>query len=124
MNFMLLIYGDEGGWDTMTEANRQQIIEKTRAQTEQLKSSGRHIVSAPLPPTARATSVRLRDGKRLVTDGPFAETKEQLGGFYLIRAENLDEAIAIAADHLAARRGSGTVEIRPVLELAGPPMER
>jgi hypothetical protein len=121
MKYMLLIYGDEHGWDTLTETQRQQIIEKTRGQTEQLKSSGQHLVSAPLPPTSRATSVRVRDGKRLVTDGPFAETKEQLGGFYLIDAKNLDEAIAIAADHLAARRGWGTVEIRPVLEIAGLP---
>jgi hypothetical protein len=82
-----------------------------------LKENGRCLAASPLHSVTTATSVRIRDGKRLVTDGPFAETKEQLGGFYIIEAKNLDEAIEIAARVPPAKQG--TVEIRPVLELPG-----
>ena len=81
--------------------------------------TGQYLATAPLHPTATATSVRVREGKRLVTDGPFAETREQLGGYFLIEASDLDEAIAIAGRIPMARRG--TVEIRPVVEVAGLP---
>ena len=81
----------------------------------ELNASGQYLASAPLHPTSTATSIRVRDGKRLVTDGPFAETREQLGGYFLIDAKNLDEAMGIAARIPMARRG--TVEIRPVLEV-------
>jgi hypothetical protein len=87
--------------------------------THDLNASGHYLDAAPLHPTPTATSVRLREGKRLVTDGPFAETREQLGGYFLIDAKDLDEAIGIAARIPAAR--FGTIEVRPVIELAGLP---
>ncbi len=121
MKYILLCYGDERGWDTLSETQQQQIIEETRRHVEQLKSGGHYLLGAPLRPTSTATSVRVRHGKRLVTDGPFAETKEQLGGFELIEAKDLDEAIGIAAQHPGVRWGWGAVEIRPVLEIAGLP---
>jgi len=85
----------------------------------QLDAAGKFVATAPLHATATATSVRVREGKRLVTDGPFAETREQLGGFFLIDAADLDEAIAIAARIPMARRG--TVEVRPVAQIPGLP---
>ena len=90
--------------------------------THRLDANGQYVLAAPLHASSTATSVRIRDGKRLVTDGPFAETREVLGGFYLIEAQNLDEAISIAAQHPGAPLG--TVEIRPVMELAGLPQPR
>jgi hypothetical protein len=121
MKYILLCYGDERGWDQLNETQQQQIIEQTCRHVEQLKAGEHYLSAAPLHPTSMATSVRVRDGKRLVTDGPFAETKEQLGGFLLIEAKDLDEAIAIAAGHPGASSGWGVVEIRPVLEIPGLP---
>lgn len=112
MRYMLLIYGDEHALD---ENEREQCYEESRGLAHQLDAVGQFLATAPLHPTAMATSVRVRDGKRLVTDGPFAETREQLGGFFLIEATNLDEAIAVAARIPMARRG--TVEVRPVVEI-------
>src|SRR5207253_4213675 len=85
----------------------------------EINVAGHYLAAAPLHPTSMATSVRVREGRRFVTDGPFAETREQLGGYFLIDAGDLDEAIAIAARIPMARRG--TVEIRPVIEIAGLP---
>ena len=116
MRYMLLIYTDEQAW---TEAERQHCFEESTALAHQLKANGQYLATAPLQPVATATSVQVRDGKRLVTDGPFAETREQLGGYFLIDAEDLDEAIGIAASIPGARKG--TVEIRPVLEIGGLP---
>lgn len=116
MKYMLLVYSDERAW---AEGERDQCFADSTALANELKSQGQYLAAAPLHPVATATSVRIREGKRLVTDGPFAETREQLGGYYLIEAANLDDAIAIAARIPAARKG--TVEIRPVLELANPP---
>jgi hypothetical protein len=116
MRYMLLIYSDEKSW---TEAERQRCYAESAQFGDQLKANGQFLASAPLLPVAAATSVQVRDGKRLVTDGPFAETREQLGGYFLIDARDLDEAIAIAAGLPGARKG--TVEIRPVLEHAGLP---
>jgi hypothetical protein len=93
-------------------------VESTQL-AKDLNASGHYLAAAPLQPVATATSIRIRDGKRFVTDGPFAETREQLGGYFLIDARNLDEAIAIAARIPGARKG--TVEIRPVIEIAGLP---
>jgi hypothetical protein len=87
--------------------------------TQELHANGKYVSANPLHPVTSATSVRVREGKRLVTDGPFAETREQLGGYFLINAENLDEAIQIAGRIPGARKG--TVEIRPVLEIPGLP---
>jgi hypothetical protein len=118
MKYMLLIYGDEN------ELNQDELqacyVESTELAND-IHAAGQFIGASPLQPTATATCVRLRDGKRLVTDGPFAETREQLGGYYLIDTENIDEAIAIAERVPMARRG--TVEIRPVVELFGLPEE-
>jgi hypothetical protein len=113
---MLLIYGDE---QLLNETEREQCYAESTRLAHQLNAAGRYLAAAPLHSTSSATSVRVREGKRLVTDGPFAETREQLGGYYLIDAKDLDEAIAVAARIPGARWG--TVEIRPVVELAGLP---
>lgn len=118
MRYMLLIYGDE---QALNEMEREECYAESRQLAHQLQSAGQFLATAPLHPTAMATSVRVREGKRLITDGPFAETREQLGGYFLIDASNLDEAIAIAAQIPMARRG--TVEVRPVIELPGLPVQ-
>ena len=112
MKYMLLIYADEQAW---TEPERELCYGESTELCHQLKASGQYITASPLQPVATATSVRVRGGKRTVTDGPFAETREQLGGYFMIDAKDLDEAIAIAARIPGARKG--TVEIRPVVEL-------
>ena len=117
MQYMLLIYLDEQG--APNEAEREQCYQESAQFAQQLQANGQFLAAAPLHPTSTATSVRVRDGKRLVTDGPFAETREQLGGFFLIEAKDLDEAIRIAGGIPAGRWG--TVEIRPVVEIAGLP---
>ncbi len=116
MKYMLLIYGNEHALD---EAEREDCYRKSTQLAHRLAEAGQFIATSPLQATATATSVRVRDGKRLVTDGPFAETREQLGGYFLIEATDLDQAIAIAEQIPGAR--VGTVEIRPVHELAGLP---
>jgi hypothetical protein len=113
---MLLIYGDE---QALNETERQECYQESAQLAHQLHAAGQYLATAPLHLTAMATSVRIREGRRLVTDGPFAETREQLGGYFLIEANDLDEAIAIAARIPMARRG--TVEVRPVIEIAGLP---
>jgi hypothetical protein len=118
MKYMLLIYSDENAW---TESEREQCFAESIELTQQLHEKGQYLGSSPLHPVATATSVRIRDGKKLVTDGPFAETREQLGGYFLIDARDLDEAIAIAGQIPSVHKG--TVEIRPVLELTGLPTE-
>src|ERR1700688_182220 len=109
MRYILLIYGDE---QALNQAERDECYRESTQLAQDLHSAGQFLAAAPLHPTTTATSVRIREGKRLVTDGPFAETREQLGGYYLIDAPDLDEAIGIAARIPGARRG--TVEIRPV----------
>ena len=116
MKYMLLIYLEE---NAMSEAERNHCYVESAQLAQNLHSNGQFLATAPLHPVATATSVRVREGKRLVTDGPFAETREQLGGFFLIDAPNLDEAIGIAARIPGAR--VGTVEIRPVIEVPGLP---
>jgi hypothetical protein len=116
MKYMLLIYTDENAW---AEGEREQCFAESTALTHELHNQGKYLGASPLHPVATATSVRVRQGKRQVTDGPFAETREQLGGFFLIDAANLDEAIDIAGRIPGAKKG--TVEIRPVLELEGLP---
>ena len=115
MRYMLLIYDDEKLWGKMSEAERQQIFGEYMQFSGDIRKSGNYHAGAALQPTSTATSVRLRDGKRVVTDGPFAETREQLGGYYLVDAKDLDEAIALAARIPSAR--IGTIEVRPVMEL-------
>jgi hypothetical protein len=115
---MLLIYLDE---QALSETEREECYEESVQLAQQLKSNGQFLATAPLHPTSTATSVRVRDGNQLVTDGPFAETKEQLGGYFLIDAKDLDEAIGIATRIPGAR--VGTVEVRPVIEVAGLPTD-
>jgi hypothetical protein len=116
MKYMLLVYMAE---NAMSDAERQKCYVESAQLTRDLAASGKYVGASPLHPVATATSVRVRDGKPLVTDGPFAETREQLGGFYLIDAKNLDEAIAIATRIPPARKG--TIEIRPIMEIPGLP---
>jgi hypothetical protein len=118
MRYMLLIYADEQGWP---EAERAQCYKDSALLAHELKTKGQYLDANPLQPVATATSVQMRNEKQLVTDGPFAETREQLGGYFLIKAKNLDEAIEIAARLPAA--AEGTVEIRPLLEIPGLPEE-
>ena len=116
MKYMLLVYLDE---KAMTDAEREHCYVESAQLAQNLSSTGKYLDASPLHPVATATSVRVRSGKRLVTDGPFAETREQLGGYYLIEANNLDEAIGIAERIPPAK--FGTVEIRPVMEIGGLP---
>jgi hypothetical protein len=113
---MLLIYYDE---QALGEAERQQCFGESVQLAHELNSNGKYLAANPLQPTSTAASVRVRHDKRLVTDGPFAETREQLGGYFLIDAKNLDEAIGIAARIPMALKG--TVEVRPVVEIPGLP---
>ena len=116
MKYMLLIYMAE---DAMTEPERQACFVESAGLARELHAAGKFIAASPLKSIKTATSVRMHEGKRLVTDGPFAETREALGGFYLIDAKDLDEAIGLAARIPPAKKG--TVEIRPVVEMAGLP---
>lgn len=116
MKYMLLIYADEQSW---TEAERQLCYGESTELAHQLKAAGQLVATSPLQPVATATTVRVRAGKKTVHDGPFAETREQLGGFFMVDVANLDDAIAIAGRIPGARKG--TVEIRPVMELPNLP---
>jgi len=116
VKYMLLIYGDE---KILDDTEREKCYVESTQLAHDLHSAGQYIAAAPLHPTSRATSVRVRESKRLVTDGPFAETREQLGGYFLIEANDSDEAIDVATRIPMARLG--TVEIRPVMELPGLP---
>lgn len=116
MQYMLLIYLDE---NALSEAERAQCYEQSASFSRELHTQGKYLSASPLHPTSTATSIRYENGKRLVLDGPFAETREQLGGFFLIEAENLDEAINIAGKIPAGK--FGTVEIRPVMQISGLP---
>jgi len=113
MQYLLLIYDQEKQWMGMSEADQNAMMNEYMEFTKSLAQSGHYRASNQLHPVAKATTVRLRDKKRLVTDGPFAETKEQLGGFYLIEAADLDEAVGIAARIPSARMGS--IEVRPIV---------
>ncbi len=112
MQYLLLIYDYEKQLAAMSDASRKELFGEYYKLTGELKEKGKYVGGNPLMPTTTATTVRVRDGKRLTTDGPFAETKEQLGGYFLIEAKDLDEAIAIAARIPAAREGS--IEVRPI----------
>jgi hypothetical protein len=116
MKYMLLVYLDE---QVLSETERAHCYVESAQLTQELNTTGQYLDASPLHPVSTATSVRVREGKRLVTDGPFAETREQLGGYYLVEARDLDEAILIAEKIPPAK--FGTVEIRPVLEIEGLP---
>ena len=114
MQYMLLIYDDEQVWANFSEAERGAIFGEYGKLTQELRDSGAYVAGDPLQPIATATSVRVRDGEPLVTDGPFAETKEQLGGYFLVEVDDLDTAIELASKIPGARHGS--VEVRPIIE--------
>ncbi len=116
MKYMLLVYLKE---NALSDERRRQCYVDSASLTRDLDGEGKYVAASPLQPVATATSFRIRNGKRLITDGPFAETHEQLGGFYLIEAKDLDEAISVAARVPVA--DVGTIEIRPVLEIPGLP---
>ena len=118
MKYMMLVYLDE---QALSEEEREHCYVESAQLAQDLNSSGQYLDASPLHPVATATSVRVRDGKRVVTDGPFAETREQLGGYYLIEARDLDEALGIAERIPPVR--FGTVEIRPVMEIVGLPAD-
>jgi hypothetical protein len=120
MKYMLLIYDDQRDWSELSEADRAEVMAAYRQFTQEIRSTGHYAAAAQLHLASTATSVRVRDGRRLLTDGPFAETREQLGGYYVIDATDLDEAIAIAARIPSAQHG--TVEVRPVIEVPAPTM--
>ncbi len=118
MKYMLLVYLKE---NALNETEREHCYDESLQLVEAIKAKGQYLAAAPLHPTSTATSVRVREGKQFVTDGPFAETREQLGGYYLVDVEDLDQAIEIAGKIPGAR--VGTVEVRPVIELAGRPKD-
>ncbi|MGC2659070.1 MAG: YciI family protein [Bryobacteraceae bacterium] len=116
MKYMLLIYGNE---QDSTQDAREKCYQESAQLGRDLYAKGQFIAAAPLHPTSTATSVKVRNGRRILTDGPFAETREQLGGYFLVEAKDLDEALDIAGRLPGAR--IGTVEVRPVIEVAGLP---
>ena len=113
MQYLLLIHEDEKTYWGLNDEERKALHQEYGSYTEALQSSGAMVGGAQLQPTASATSVRVKNGETVVTDGPFAETKEQLGGYYLVEAESIDEAIDWAAKIPAAR--TGTIEVRPLV---------
>jgi hypothetical protein len=113
MQYLCLIYDDESLWANMPEDERNAVYNEYIGFTQSIKDSGHHLGGDALQPTSTATSVRVRNGETLVTDGPFAETKEQLGGYYLVEAKDVDEALKIAERIPSARYG--TIEVRPVV---------
>ncbi|MFO0937325.1 MAG: YciI family protein [Gemmataceae bacterium] len=114
--FMFLCYDDESAWDKAGQDAKRAAMAEAAALTRRLHTEGKYISASPLHPVASATSVRIRDGKRMITDGPFAETTEILGGYYLILAESRDEAVRIAAEHPGTLKGC--VEVRPLFDIA------
>jgi hypothetical protein len=115
MRYLLLICHDEKQWDALPDSERRDVMAGYRAFREQIRSTGQFVDGSQLQPASAATSVRVRGGKRLVTDGPFAETREQLAGYFLVDAKDLDEAISLAARLPGAH--TGTIEVRPLVEV-------
>jgi hypothetical protein len=113
MKYLLLIYENEAAFAKIPEAEQGKIFEEYMTYTRNIKKGGQYIGGEALEPVATATTVRVKNGKTVTTDGPFAETKEQLGGYYLVEAKNLDEAIQLAAGIPASRTGS--IEVRPIM---------
>jgi hypothetical protein len=115
MQYMLLIYDSETKWERMSEAEGQALMGEYFAYTNELRESGAFVAGEPLELTTKAKTVHVRDGERFVSDGPFAETKEQLGGYYLVDVETEDEALDWAAKVPTARLGR--IEVRPVAQI-------
>jgi len=115
MKYLCLIYSDESMWPKLAKADSEKMMAEYMAFTDGIMKSGHYIGGNRLQPTGSATTVRIRNGKLSTTDGPFAETKEQLGGYYLVEAKDLNEAISVAARIPGARVGS--IEVRPIAEM-------
>ena len=113
MQYLLLIYGDQNGWESMSEEERGQVFQAYGTFTQELEDSGAMVGGNALQPTETATTVRVRNDETLTTDGPFAETKEQLGGYYLVDVNSIDDALEWASKIPGARHGS--IEVRPVM---------
>lgn len=121
MKYMLLTYLDEQKWLALSPDEQKRLMDECGPHVQSLLASGKLLGGAPLHPTSMATTLKVRDGKRLVTDGPFAETREQLGGYTLIEAKDLDEAIAIASGFFGTGDSLATIEVRPIVELGSVP---
>jgi hypothetical protein len=120
MRYMLLIYGDEKARDAMSEQQRGTLFREYGEFTAGIQRSGAFLAGDPLQPSSTATTVRGKNGQAVTTDGPFAETREQLGGYYIVEAKNLDEALAIAGRIPSVRIG-GSIEVRPIMEMGPRP---
>jgi hypothetical protein len=118
MRYLCLIYENEKAWQQMSEADRSKGMAEYNAYTESIKKSGNYVGGEALQPTTTAASVRVRNGKVSTTDGPYVETKEQLGGYYLIKAKDLKDAVQVASQIPGAKHG--TVEVRPIMEFNQP----
>src|SRR5215471_13836774 len=118
MKYMILTYLDEKAWLALSEEEQQREMNSCAPHIEKMLAAKKVIAGAPLHPTSTATTLRYRDGKRVLTDGPFAETREQLGGYTIIDADNLDEAIAIAMGFVGTST-MASIEVRPIVELGG-----
>jgi hypothetical protein len=119
MKYMLLTYLDEKAWLALTPEQQQAVMAECAPHIEKIMAQKKLIAGAPLHPTSTATTVRYREGKQLLTDGPFAETREQLGGYTIIEATDLDDAIAIAKGFIGTS-SIATIEVRPIVDLGGP----
>ncbi len=122
MKYLLLVHHNEDAFGKMSETKRKKMLEESVQLTHQLHTKRQYLSASPLHPASTAVIVRVREGKPLVTDGPFMETREQLAGYFLIDAKDLDEAVNIAARVPGAR--IGTVEIRPLIEISGLPTDQ
>lgn len=121
MKFMLIVHHDEAAFEKIDKERRRQMLAESIKLTHQLHASGQYLSASPLQPAATAVMVRVRDNTPLITDGPFIETREQIAGYFLINARNLNEAVSIAGRVPGAR--IGTVEVRPLIEITGLPNE-
>ncbi len=121
MKFMLIVHHNEEAFQKIAKDKQQQMLAESIELTHQLHAAGQYLSASPLQPAATAVMVRMREGKPLVTDGPFIETREQIAGYFLINARNLNEAVSIAGRVPGAR--IGTVEVRPLIEISGLPNE-
>ena len=119
MKYLLLVHHDEAAFDAIGKEKQRQMLTESVQLTHQLHAKGQYLSASPLQPAATAAVVRVRDGKSFVTDGPFIETREQIAGYFLIHAKDLDEAIGVATRVPGAR--IGTVEVRPLIEITGLP---
>jgi len=113
MKYLLLIYDNEADWAVIPEAEKGKIFQEYMDYSRRIRKNGNYVAGEALQPVSTATTVRVKNGKTLATDGPFAETREQLGGFYMVEAKDLDEAIKLASGIPASRTGS--IEVRPIM---------